>query len=577
MMKRFARGRKGDNRVRLSLAALAVAAVMAAIFCSVGSGGAPHALAQSDGPTGEPVRGNKKPPAGAAPEASGQQRPSNGAGSPTSGSPTLGTKTGVGPRAKFDPVAVNGKYFEGWPKPKLALVITGRQDGYLEPCGCSGLENQKGGFSRRATLFKELSAQGWPLAAVDVGSFVRRFGKQAELQFGICADALKLMHYSAAGFGPSDLRLSAGEIAAVVAGSQPDQGIFVSANVDVFGLLPRVRITTAGGLKLGITSVLGDEYRKQVNNTELETKPAADSLQEIMPQLKGCDLRILLANATLEESQALAKQFPQFDVVVTAGGPDEPPNRLARVEGTKTCLVEVGHKGMFAVVLGYYDDLKQPRYQSVALDSRYGDSLEMKVLMTNYQSQLQSLGWSGLGLRPVGHPRAQNDNPLSGKFLGAESCRECHQAAWDVYSHSKHAMATETLAKLKPARIHDPECVSCHVTGWNPQEFFPFATGFESLEKTPKLVGNSCENCHGPGAAARGGRKRQEPTLARPLAHGHAPGQGDGQGRRLREVPRPGQQHRLQLREVLGRDRALVAEPTQAPICRVASPRLAGM
>src|SRR5437016_3748732 len=50
-------------------------------------------------------------------------------------------------KEKFDPIAVNGKFFEGWPKPKLALVISGRQDGYLEPCGCAGLENQKGGLS----------------------------------------------------------------------------------------------------------------------------------------------------------------------------------------------------------------------------------------------------------------------------------------------------------------------------------------------------------------------------------------------------------------------------------------------
>jgi hypothetical protein len=37
------------------------------------------------------------------------------------------------------------------------------------------------------------------------------------------------------------------------------------------------------------------------------------------------------------------------------------------------------------------------------------------------------------------------------------------------------------------------------VTGWNPQEYFPYETGYESEKKTPDLVGNGCENCHGPG------------------------------------------------------------------------------
>jgi hypothetical protein len=46
---------------------------------------------------------------------------------------------------KIDPVEVNGPIFVDWPKPDVALVFTGEQDGFLEPCGCAGLENQKGG------------------------------------------------------------------------------------------------------------------------------------------------------------------------------------------------------------------------------------------------------------------------------------------------------------------------------------------------------------------------------------------------------------------------------------------------
>ena len=49
------------------------------------------------------------------------------------------------------------------------------------------------------------------------------------------------------------------------------------------------------------------------------------------------------------------------------------------------------------------------------------------------------------------------------------------------------------------ARHFDPECISCHVTGWNPQKFFPYKTGYETLEGSPDLHGNGCENCHGPG------------------------------------------------------------------------------
>ena len=65
--------------------------------------------------------------------------------------------TGRGDKhAKVDPIKVNGPIFEGWTRPQAALVITGEQLGYMEPCGCAGLENQKGGLSRRYTLFEQL-------------------------------------------------------------------------------------------------------------------------------------------------------------------------------------------------------------------------------------------------------------------------------------------------------------------------------------------------------------------------------------------------------------------------------------
>ncbi len=405
-------------------------------------------------------------------------------------------------KSKFDPVEVNGKYFEGWPKPKLALVISGRQDGYLEPCGCAGLENQKGGLSRRHAFIRQLAERGWPVTAVDVGGLVRRFGKQAEIQFATTADALKQMGYGAVGFGPADLRLSAGDTAVAVAGAEPKDCIFVSANVNLFDLTPKVRIVEVGGMKLGITSVLGKSFAQQVNNAEVEITPAADALKQVMPKLKGCDVRILLAQATIDECKALAKQFPQFELIVAGESLGDPPAQPETIKGSKTRLIEVGPKGEYVIVAGFYDDAKKPmRFQRVALDSRFPNTDEMKQLMVAYQDQLRQLDWQGLGLRPVAWPAAQDGDKLAGQFVGAAKCKECHPDAYEVWSKSKHAHATDTLVKLDPPRQFDPECISCHATGWNAQEHFPYLSGFDSLPKTPLLVSNSCENCHGPGAA----------------------------------------------------------------------------
>ncbi len=320
------------------------------------------------------------------------------------------------------------------------------------------------------------------------------------------------MHYSAVGFGPDDLRLSAGEIVAAIAGATPEDGIFVSANVNLFDLTPKTRIVEAGGMKLGITSVLGEKYQAQVNNDEVIIAPAAEALAKVVGELRDCDARVLLAHATVDETRELAKQFPQFQIVVTSDGRDVPPLEPEAIDDDKARLVEIAPKGMYVVVAGFYDDPRQPvRFQRVALDSRFQDSQTMKDLMATYQDQLRQLGWRDLGIKSVPHPRTTDVDPLSGKFAGAESCKECHPTAFGIWNKTKHAHATETLAKLSPPRQYDAECISCHSTGWNPQEYYPYISGFDSQEKTPLLAGNQCENCHGPAAAhvaAEKGRNR---------------------------------------------------------------------
>lgn len=396
-----------------------------------------------------------------------------------------------------DPVKLNGEIFVGWEKPKLAIVLTGEQLGYIEPCGCAGLENQKGGLRRRHTFLKLLAARGWPAAALDNGGLIRRFGRQAEIKYEKTVEGLKIMDYRAIGFGADDLKLPTGSVVASVT----NVDAFVSANVGLFlapgeegAFLPRYRVFEVGGVKLGVTSVFGEAFQKEINNDEIKFLPPEVAIREVLPELKkeDCDFLILLSYASPEESEELAKQFPEFQAVVTAGGADEPPYEPETVKNSETLLVEVGHKGMYAIVLGLFDDEQTPlRYQRVPLDHRFKDAAEMDELMVNYQDQLKELGWEGLGLRPANHPR--------GKFVGSQACADCHQDAFDVWKETPHAHATTTLTKIKPPRQFDPECVSCHVTGWNPQEFFPYASGYDSLKSTPLLAGNGCENCHGPG------------------------------------------------------------------------------
>jgi hypothetical protein len=421
--------------------------------------------------------------------------------------------------AKVDPVKVNGPIFEGWTKPNLAIVITGEQLGYLEPCGCAGLENQKGGLGRRATLIKQLRDEGWPVLPIDLGGLVRRFGQQEELKFQTAIEALRAMDYGAIGWGAEDLKLGAGNLLAATTENDGRPSRFVSANVGLFELdlssPERYRILEAGGHKIGVTAILGTKFQKDVHNDDIKLADPEQALAQIVPQLKEkTDYRILLSYAEPDETIQLAKRFPEFQAVVTAQGADEPPREPRKIAGTDTWLIEVGHKGMFAVVLGFYDGAKEPiRYQRVPIDSRFVDAPEMRALLTTYEGQLRDLGWAGLGLQAAVNPRAKAPGDADVRFIGSEACGECHKTAYNIWLKTPHSHATETLAKLDPPRQFDPECISCHATGWKPQEFVPFESGFTSLAETPHLKGNGCENCHGPGAAHAAAERGKDEAL----------------------------------------------------------------
>jgi hypothetical protein len=152
----------------------------------------------------------------------------------------------------------------------------------------------------------------------------------------------------------------------------------------------------------------------------------------------------------------------------------------------------------------------------------------MLRLLADYQEQLKGEGLAGLGLKP---------QPLPGgaKFVGSETCGECHTKAMAVWSKTPHAHATDSLVtppntRASIPRHFDPECLSCHATGWEPQKFYPFESGYLSLDETPQLQHNGCENCHGPGSlhvAAESGsdaalQARLRDAMKLPIAGGRA-------------------------------------------------------
>ena len=400
------------------------------------------------------------------------------------------------------------KAFDGWSKPVAALFITGRQHGYLEPCGCTGLSNQKGGLARRHTLLKMFLAKGWQIAPVDVGNQVRRTGVQPEMKFLSTLEAFRVMKYRAVGLGPDDLNLSTDGLISGFAGKLDDDNksdLFVCANVDLLGFTRKFRILELGGQRIGVTAVLGSEHLKGIRNTDIDSEAPSNALGKVMADFRAanCNSVVVLSHASIEETEDLARQFPMIDVIVTAGGSGEPTMLPERIEGSKTLLLQTGKKGMYVGVVGFFKDTKNPiRYQRLVLDKRFKDSQPMLDILKDYQDNLklkiESGGLESLGLRPIVHPSGHS-------FVGSESCGECHSTAYEIWENTPHHHATDSIVdppeRSDIPRHFDPECLSCHVTGWNPQKYFPYKSGYIDLAKSKHLHGSGCENCHGPGSA----------------------------------------------------------------------------
>lgn len=442
--------------------------------------------------------------------------------------PDLDQKYFEGKRVVADSKTQVENLFGKWDKPDFAFFLSGRQHGYIEPCGCTGLANQKGGLLRRHSLTKALEAKGWDLVKIDAGNQVRRFGPQPEIKFATTARTLAdIFQYDAIAFGRDDLRLPAIELVSTM---QNLKGVevsqtnhpFLSANVAIFSdfadesfeqdkMISTYKVVESGGKKICITAILGEEHFDAIRNDDLSIRSPDEGIEAVWPKMQAekADVNVLVAHTSLEDTTRLCQKYPHFDVVITAGGAGEPTlePELIQVDDHVSRVVQVGTKGMYAGVVAFYGEQeKDPfRYKRIDLSDAFEDSEEIKEVFKEYQRQVERQIFVNLKNNTVPHPSGAT-------YVGSEACADCHVDAYQVWAEGfekfgdevgPHTKATKAL--LEPnernwvVRKFDPECLSCHVTGWNPQEYYPYETGY--LDETNKLLhANGCENCHGPGS-----------------------------------------------------------------------------
>ncbi len=412
----------------------------------------------------------------------------------------------VAPKSVAKANAPANVMFAGWPKPLAAILVSGEQLGYLEPCGCT--EGQTGGLLRRYTLAEKIrNEQKWPLVLVDLGSLIKDPGsarggpEQAKIKLNTALKALTVMGYDALALSPEDLKVGVDEAIGQILNLPGDKTRIVAANVVATGLeskiVPSVK-AQAGTIKIGITAVVDPERINALKDPSLDlltVKAIDETLPAILADLeKDTKAQVLLVQGTPEEAKKLALKYPGFDVVVGTSPSADPTTDSERVNDGKTLVLNVGQRGKYAGVVGIFDDAEQPfRYERIALDKRLdGPAKPMKALIEDeFREQLKSLH------TVENFPRHDFvTGTKNATFIGADSCKTCHPNTFERWSTTRHAQAFVSLEKdPKPNVIYDAECVTCHTTG------FEYTSGWKSPETTAFLKGNQCENCHGPGSS----------------------------------------------------------------------------
>jgi 2',3'-cyclic-nucleotide 2'-phosphodiesterase (5'-nucleotidase family) len=451
------------------------------------------------------------------------------AGLASCGAPRQGGKP-----AQVEPnVTLPASLFRKWPKPDLALILSGSMHGYLLPCGCS--RPQIGGLERRYNFAEILRQKGWPLVAVDVGDVPQREGPlklpnhQGLIKYRYAMKALQQIGYSAVGIGEYEASLSLFNALGEWALNEPSPRIVVANLKDADSKFPEqtrrweLAKVTGTDFTVGVAGLVGPTVaeKMKLKDSAVSFGPSGTALDGVLKEMEQAkvDLRVLLyqGSQTLSskagfppEAVACAHAYPQFDVVLCLNEEDEPSAEPVWVPDAgaarRTLVTGLGHKGKYVGVVGVYrtgqaDRPFDLRYQLVELTEAFLTPPEREndhpivKLMEDYTRELRDHKYLGM-YGQMRHSLQVAVKDVTPTYVGSDKCKACHSSAYDVWKTTPHSHAYQTLvdAKHPSNRQYDAECIVCHTVG------FGYQGGFRDANQTPQLENVGCESCHGPGS-----------------------------------------------------------------------------
>jgi len=364
---------------------------------------------------------------------------------------------------------------------ELTVVYTGNLLAELKPCGCAKEEDQ-GGIERRMQYLNNIRKNKPNLLLVDTGDHFKEPTRQGKLKAETLMAATEKMQYDAVALGERDL----------VYGSKflKDQSIpFIASNIELENFpMQKIQIKKfANGLKVAVLAVVDPDLFHLKNHAGLSiSDPEQIVSQEISRIQQSADLIVLLTHMEREKALKYLDK-DRVDIVINGHIFSETDTvDMKPVYKAGKIFVQASPRGQkmgeLHITLNKTGKVSFEQ-RMVRLDSSIKNDPEMVKLYESYNDKVETMFFASLAAK-------RNKDKVS-VYAGDSVCKTCHKVTHDIWAASRHGRAYATLRKINKA--FDPECLVCHVVGFNT------AGGFISELDTPELKNVQCEVCHGAG------------------------------------------------------------------------------
>jgi 2',3'-cyclic-nucleotide 2'-phosphodiesterase (5'-nucleotidase family) len=348
---------------------------------------------------------------------------------------------------------------------------------------------------------------------VDAGDLFGTRNKNDRHQSEFLAEMTGEMGYDAIGLGERDLNYGLPFLKEMM---EKYDLPFTNANVKDSDsgelILPEYLIVERNGIKYGIAGVLGTNQRILTMSAEDDAfqvdEPVA-TMRELIPRMREeVDTIILLSHLGEQMTEALIKEVTGIDMCIV--GHTSRSIKSERIIND-TAVFAAAFEGRYIGRANLFVDDADGRVMAIdvgitALNEKVANDEDMLGRVEQHKQDLIDFKTS----KRAEYPRTMGSEKES--FLGERACMSCHEDAWKVYLDSSHRSAFATIRNK--GQSFEPECLSCHTTGYRHQN------GYSDVSPFNKLSNVQCEACHGYGSEhARDGKWIQQAKDSCTMCH----------------------------------------------------------